>query len=172
MPPARGRMRRQPVQGSCANWNLFHGPLNELRPCVAFPSIAIANLAGNDGAQGRGSIRCESCRGSGLAAVRGREPLPGPHPIHACPIAVIFNIARRIRFWVHDEGHRQPVGGKKRSNDHKSGCDAASSFIAASRSSRISEESNFSSCRNHSGPCSMARFGISPISSPETGNTP
>ena len=43
-------------------------------------------------------------------------------------------------------------------------------ITAASRFSRISEESKFSTCRNHSAACSKARFGIRPTISLETGN--
>ena len=45
-------------------------------------------------------------------------------------------------------------------------------MTAARRFSRISDESKFSTCRNHSAACSNAFFGISPTISLERGTTP
>ena len=45
-------------------------------------------------------------------------------------------------------------------------------ITAARRFSRISDESKFSTCRNHSAACSSAFFGMSPTISLETGMTP
>jgi len=45
-------------------------------------------------------------------------------------------------------------------------------ITAASRFSRMSDESKFSTCRNHSAACSKACFGMSPTISLETGATP
>ena len=45
-------------------------------------------------------------------------------------------------------------------------------ITAASRFSKIRDESKFSICRNHSAACSKAFFGIRPTISLETGITP
>ncbi len=45
-------------------------------------------------------------------------------------------------------------------------------ITAARRFSRMSVESKFSTCRNHSAACSKASLGISPTISLETGTTP
>jgi hypothetical protein len=45
-------------------------------------------------------------------------------------------------------------------------------ITAASRFSRISDESKFSTCRNHSAASSSAFFGISPTISLDSGITP
>ena len=53
-----------------------------------------------------------------------------------------------------------------------SGASDALAMTAVSRFSRISEESKFSTCRNHSAACSRAFLGIKPTISLDIGITP